>query len=90
VTLTRKGQRTVRADEVLTGLDRLAKFPVFQVDYATIRAAAELSTGHRQSCWDALILVSAARSEALTLYSEDLQHRRTILGVRILNPFRPA
>ena len=90
VTLTRKGQRTVRASEILTSLDLLAKFPVFQVDYAAIRAAAELSTGHKLSFWDALIVVSAARSGARNLYSEDLQHGRTILGVRIVNPFRPA
>ncbi|HEV2201053.1 MAG TPA: PIN domain-containing protein [Bryobacteraceae bacterium] len=88
VTLFRKGQRTMGANEILLSLDRLAKFPVFQVDYAAIRAAAKLSAGHKLSFWDALIVVAAARSGASVLYTEDLQHGRTILGVRIVNPFR--
>jgi predicted nucleic acid-binding protein len=88
VTLTRKGQRTASANEALASLDLLAKFPVFQVDYPAIRAAGELSAHHKLSFWDALIIVSAARSGATHLYSEDLQHGRTILGVKILNPFR--
>ncbi len=89
VTLTRKGQRTVSANEALAMLDLLAKFPVFHIDYPAIRAAAELSARHTLSFWDALIIVSAARSGAACLYSEDLQHGRTILGVKIVNPFRP-
>jgi len=88
VTLTRKGRRTVGASEILASLDRLAKFPVFQIDYAAIRAAAELSAGHKLNFWDALIIVAADRSGAPVLYTEDLQHGRTILGVRIVNPFR--
>jgi predicted nucleic acid-binding protein len=40
--------------------------------------------------WDALILVAAAPSGATRLYSEDLQHGRTVLGVEIANPFRRA
>ncbi len=88
VTLTRKGQRTLATTEALLVLDRLAQFPVFQADYAAIRAAAELSSHRKLSFWDALIVVSAARSGAVHLYSEDLEHGRAILGVKIVNPFR--
>lgn len=88
VTITRKGQRTLTIDEALFALDRLAEHPMFQTDYAAIRAAAELSAQHKFCFWDALIVVSAARSGAKVLYSEDLQHGRTILGVKIVNPFR--
>jgi predicted nucleic acid-binding protein len=40
------------------------------------------------SFWDALILVCAARSGATRLYTEDLNHGQTVLGVQIVNPFR--
>ena len=88
VTLTQKGSRTVDAKEALANLDLLAQFPVFQVDYPAIRRAAELSAAHKLSFWDALIVISANRSGAATLYTEDLQHGRTLLGVKIVNPFR--
>ena len=35
-------------------------------------------------------LMAAARSGATRLYTEDLQHGRTVLGVEIVNPFRRA
>jgi predicted nucleic acid-binding protein len=90
VTLTRKGDRRLRAEEVLRALDRIAKFPVFTTGYAAIRQAAELSGRDAFSFRDALVLVAAARSGATRLYTEDLQHGRTVLGVEIVNPFRRA
>jgi predicted nucleic acid-binding protein len=88
VTLTGKGDRRLRAGEVVRILDRIATFPVFTVGYAAIREAAELSGRDAFSFWDALVLVAAARSGATRLYTEDLQHGRTVLGVEIVNPFR--
>jgi predicted nucleic acid-binding protein len=90
VTLTRKGDRRLRAEEVLRALDRIAKFHVFTAGYAALRQAAELSGRDAFSFRDALVLVAAARSGATRLYTEDLQHGRTVLGVEIVNPFRRA
>jgi predicted nucleic acid-binding protein len=90
VTLTRKGDRRLRTEDVLRILDRITKFQVFTVGYAAIREAAELADRDAFSFWDALILVAAARSGATRLYTEDLQHGRTMLGVEIVNPFRRA
>ena len=90
VTLTRKGDRRLRTEDVLRILDRITKFQVFTVGYAAIREAAELSDRDAFSFWDALILVAAARSGATRLYTEDLQHGRTVLGVEIVNPFPRA
>jgi predicted nucleic acid-binding protein len=89
-TLTRKGAKPNTPKHTLRYLDWLAASPVFETDYAAVRAAAELSAAHRLSFWDALISVAAARSGAKILYSEDLQDGRTILGVKIVNPFRRA
>jgi predicted nucleic acid-binding protein len=63
---------------------------LFTVEYAAICEAAEFSGRDAFSFWDALILVAAVRSGATRLYTEDLQHGRTVLGVQIVNPFRRA
>ena len=55
---------------------------------ATVRDAIELSGSAKLSFWDALVIVAAARSGAKRIYTEDLQHGQTILGVEIVNPFR--
>ena len=87
VVLTRKVRRKFTPREALSYLDRIARAPVAAIDYSVVREAAELSDRHTLSMWDALVIVSAARSGSERLYSEDLQHGRKILGVEILNPF---
>jgi predicted nucleic acid-binding protein len=50
-------------------------------------AARALAEEHRLSFYDALIVVSAIASGCNVLYSEDMQHGRTIGGLAIANPF---
>lgn len=88
VTLTRKGARPMRTERAIHYLDQLAAFPVVTTDYTMIRDAATLSAQDKLSFWDGLVIVSAVRSGAQILYSEDLQHGRVIRGLKILNPFR--
>ena len=57
------------------------------MDYAAIRAAAELADEAVLSFRDALIVVAASRSGSAVLYSEDLNDGQQILGIRITNPF---
>ena len=52
--------------------------------HATARALAE---GHLMSFYDALIVASAIEAGCDVLYSEDMQHGRTIGGLAIVNPF---
>jgi predicted nucleic acid-binding protein len=52
--------------------------------HATARALAE---DHRLSFYDALIVASAIEAGCDILYSEDMQHGRTIGGLAIVNPF---
>jgi predicted nucleic acid-binding protein len=61
---------------------------VVLLDYPAIREAAKLSADRQLSFWDSLILVAARRSGARRIYTEDLQDGQTILGVRVVNPFR--
>lgn len=43
---------------------------------------------HRFSIYDAMIVAAAQLAGCRTLYSENLQHGRTIGGVRIVDPYR--
>jgi predicted nucleic acid-binding protein len=87
VTLTRKVTQRCSSEEALAVLDDLTAWPLMVVDYAAIRAAVELSDQVMLSFWDALIVVTAARTGASVLYTEDLNDGQEILGIRISNPF---
>ncbi len=87
VTLTRKVTQHCSSEEALAVLDDLTAWPLMVVDYAAIRAAVGLADQAKLSYWDALVVVTAARSGATVLYTEDLNDGQEILGVRISNPF---
>ncbi len=50
-------------------------------------SARVLAEDHLLSFYDALIVASAIEAGCDTLYSEDMQHGRTIGSVAIVNPF---
>ena len=52
-----------------------------------ILAAIDLHRLHGIGFWDALIIQAARQADCRVLYSEDLQHERSIEGLRIVNPF---
>ncbi len=87
VTLTRKVTQRCSSEEALAVLDDLTAWPLMVVDYPAIRAAVGLADQAKLSYWDALVVVTAARSGATVLYTEDLNDGQEILGVRISNPF---
>lgn len=88
VTLTRKGTRPMKSSDALDLLDTIAEFHVVTLEYPLIREAARLSAREPLSFWDALLLAAAARARCARIYTEDMQHGRTIHGVKIVNPFR--
>jgi predicted nucleic acid-binding protein len=90
VTLTRKVRTPMTAAQALRYLDQIAAWPVVVLDYRGVREAIELSASASLSLWDSLVIVAAAKSGAKRLYTEDLQHGQTILGVEVVNPFRGA
>jgi predicted nucleic acid-binding protein len=51
-------------------------------------AARALAEDHRMSFCEALIVASAIEANCNVLYSEDMQHGRTIDGLTIANPFQ--
>jgi predicted nucleic acid-binding protein len=50
-------------------------------------AARALAADHQLSFYDALIVASAIGAGCTTLYSEDMQHGRSIGDLAIVNPF---
>jgi len=49
--------------------------------------ALTLARDHRFAFYDALIVAAAIDAKCRTLYSEDMQHGRTIEGLTIVDPF---
>jgi predicted nucleic acid-binding protein len=83
----RKQQRDWRAieeaiEDVLTVVD-----PPLALTHDLHTAALELAEEHGISFYDALIVASAIEAGCNILYSEDMQHGRSIGGLAIVNPF---
>ena len=88
VNLTRKLRVVLPRSKARAMIGRYARWSIHVVTPGDIIEAAELEQRHSLAFWDALVVVAAARSGADRILSEDLQHGRTISGVRIENPFR--
>jgi len=56
-------------------------------DCQSVLGAIDLQAKYRLSFGDSLILEAARRSEATTLYSEDLSNGQQIGGISIVNSF---
>jgi predicted nucleic acid-binding protein len=69
-------------------VELLAEFDVAAPEVADILAAIDLHRLHGLSFWDALVLRSAKQAGCSVLFSEDMQDKKEIDGVRIVNPFR--
>ena len=67
-------------------LKTFAVFETVQVSPPLIQEAVDCSILNQISFWDALILAAAASAGCTTVYSEDLSHGQTILGVKVQNP----
>lgn len=64
------------------------RFPdIMPLTADTHAAALALARDHTFAFYDALIIAAAIEAGCDILYSEDLQHDRTIGGLSIVNPF---
>lgn len=73
--------------ELALGLFRASLDDVAPITLNTHTAAVSLAREHGLSFYDALIVAAAIEAGCDTLYSEDMQHGRTIGGLTIINPF---
>jgi predicted nucleic acid-binding protein len=69
-------------------VELLSTLDVVRIEPDEILAAIDLYRLHSLSFWDSLIVRCAATAGCSRLLSEDLQHGRTIAGVKIENPFQ--
>lgn len=69
-------------------IELLLSLDVVDIRSEMILRAIDLHRLHDFSFWDALVIEAALAAGCRKLYSEDLQHGRTIEGIRIENPFR--
>lgn len=73
--------------ELALGLLRASLEDVVPVTLNTHSSAVSLAREHGLSFYDALIVAAAIEAGCDALYSEDMQHGRTIGGLTIVNPF---
>jgi predicted nucleic acid-binding protein len=73
---------TEAVSDVLTMVD-----PPLALTLDLHAAARALAEDHRLSFYDALIVAAAIEAGCDTLYTEDMQHGRSIGGLAIINPF---
>jgi predicted nucleic acid-binding protein len=86
VTVTRKLH--VDAAIARRKIELLAEFDVVIPELTDVLAAIDLHRLHGFSFWDALVLQAAKQAGCAVLFSENMQDKREIDGVRIVNPFR--
>lgn len=88
VTVTRKVEVPLGAEEALEWIEQFESFPCLPIDASLVKIGAELSERFRISYWDGGIVAAAEALGALTLYSEDLSDGQQYGSVRVQNPFR--
>ncbi len=87
VTVTRKLEAPLPAEQALAWIEQLEAFPCIAVDAALVKVGAEISERFRISYWDGAILAAAELAGADVLYSEDLNAGQRYGRVRVVNPF---
>jgi len=87
VTVTRKIQRPLSADEALELLEELRVFPRVDTDYPLVVSGIQVSLEYGISYWDGTIVAAASALGAPVLFTEDLDHGQLYGSVRAVNPF---
>jgi predicted nucleic acid-binding protein len=73
--------------EAMLTLVRSRSGRVRDISLSTHEAALALARSHSLAFYDALIVAAALEAGCDTLFTEDMQHGRTIGGLVVVNPF---
>lgn len=87
VTATRKLPKPITKRAARDVIDTYDTWSPHRPTTADLVAASELEERHRLAFWDSLVIISAQRSQCVTLLSEDLQNGQRFGPVTIVNPF---
>lgn len=90
VTMTRKLDPGLPAEEARQDVRDLAAWRPIRIDEAIVEAAWRIEDRYRFSFWDSLIVAAAQKAGCEAVLTEDLQHGLDIDGLRIADPFRTA
>ena len=66
----------------------LPNFEVVTITVPLIELAIDINVADQLSFWDALIVAAATSAGCDEIWTEDLQHGRTLRGVRVADPLR--
>jgi predicted nucleic acid-binding protein len=88
VTVTRKLATPLPPDAALDYVRGMMRQSVVPLDSKLVEAAIVAAAAWQVSYWDALLVAAARTAGADRLISEDLQDRRIMDGVLVVNPFR--
>ena len=87
VVLTKKLEPRLSADNAVAVIESLLSLEINVVETDIILEAIKVSKENTISFWNALIISSASGSRCRVLFTEDLNRRQIISGVKIENPF---
>lgn len=87
VTVTQKIPYPLEFDTAKNIISDLLKWEILSVNGECILDGIEIQRKYKFSFWDSMIIGAALKAGCDTILSEDLSHRQTISGIRILNPF---
>jgi len=68
--------------------DWMTLFPIVGASGQALSQGMALVVEHSFSFWDALLVATIKEAGVTHLLTEDMQDRRSILGVRLVNPFK--
>jgi len=86
VVATRKLKAVVEVATAREVVRNYASWVTAPTDVDTVLRASEIAEIAQISFWDGMIVAAAERSQAATLYTEDLNDGQVIAGIRIVNP----
>ena len=75
-------------DEARAEVARLKPFCTAPYDFNVTQLAWRIQDQHGFSWWDCVLLASACFADCTVFFSEDLQHRRMVEGLTVINPFQ--
>jgi predicted nucleic acid-binding protein len=87
VTVTAKIPHRLKPGEARQIISDLGTWRVAVLEIRDILAGSEIAERHHLSFWDGLILAAAHKEEALTVWSEDLNHGQKYGEITVYNPF---
>lgn len=90
VTLTRKLDPGLEPGEAKADIRDLMAWRPVKIGPLVLESAWSIEERSGLSFWDSLIVAAASSAACETLLTEDLEHDRSIDGIRVVNPFLEA